>query len=124
MGNLSNEEKQEIVNTKLLNIDQLVEYAKKVLDIMDGYNIRFPVLAIVERDEGFSHPHHYYQYRRRAEWRRLECHFPANPDSPPIIDIGDRYANEWVIGYLTMDTPWEDIKQILNNLDVDPGWTD
>lgn len=127
MENLSDKEKQEFVNSKLLNVDQIAGYAKKVFSIMDGFNIRFPVLAIidVDCDDRFSYSYHSHLYSRKAEWKQINCYRSTNFDVAPVISIsGGQYATETIIGYLTMDTPWEDIKKIMDYMHVDPGFTD
>ena len=125
MENLTDKEKQEFVNSKLLNIDQIVGYAKNAFNIMDGFNIRFPVLVIIDCDEGFSYPHHDRLYRRKAEWKQINCYRYTDLDVAPTISItGGHYMNENIMGYITMDTPWEDIKKIMDYMHVDPGFTD
>lgn len=108
----------------LLDIEDIGEYGKKVSQIMGVTNITFPVLTIIDEwdysEIGKSYVNQSHMYK--AEWRQAICRYVS--EFPAII-IGDGLVrmNEAVIGFLTMDTPWEDIKKIFNELHIYPGWS-
>ena len=108
----------------LLDIEDIGEYGKKISQIMGVCYMTFPVLTIIDEcdysDIGKSYSNKSHMYK--AEWRYARCRYV---NGFPATMIGDGLArgNEIVIGFLTMDTPWEDIKKIFNELGIYPGWS-
>ena len=96
MNNLSNKQRQEIVDTKLLNFDQLKDYAKKAFETMGGFDIRFPVLAVIERIEKDDLPIGlgFRQFVRQAEWKQCICKSSVYVDQQLVIHIGDSCIGE------------------------------
>lgn len=116
MNYLSYKQKQELINTKLLNFDQLKEYAENVFKIMGNLDISFPVLVIIEKIEV---SYDYRHYIKQAIWKQCFCKSSIYIDQPPVIDITDTIIGETILGFLTIDTPWEEIKSILKDLEVE-----
>lgn len=112
-------------SVNLLSIDQLANYAENVCNIMGNYNITFPVLAIIEEQE-YGRGYDRQPHIMRAVWKQVSCHGFSDEDGRPSLVIGDGaiFMNEYTIGYLTMDTSWEDIKEVFNELGIYPCWDD
>lgn len=108
----------------LLDIEDIAEYGIKISRIMGVSYITFPVLTIIDEcdyseiGKSYDVISHIY----KAEWRYARCRYTSGL---PSMMIGDGLAkgNEIVIGYLTMDTPWEDIKKIFDELHIYAGWS-
>lgn len=120
MSNLSYKQKQELIDTKLLNIDQLEDYAKKVFETMGNFDIVFPVLVVVEKIERDDLPVGlgFKRLVRRAIWKQCICKGSVYVDQLPVIEIATISTGENILGFITMDTPWEDIKSIFEDLEV------
>lgn len=115
MNYLSAQQKQRIIDEKLLTIEQLRDYAENVFKIMGNCDIRFPVLAIIVK---YNYSDHYRCYERQAIWKQCDFKSSVYADQPPVIEIADTSLGEVTLGFLTIDTPWEEIKSILEELEV------
>lgn len=108
----------------LLDIEDIVEYGRKISQIMGVSYITFPVLTIIDECD-YSEIGNRYTNRShiyKAEWRHARYRYT---NGFPAMMIGDGLArgNEIVIGFLTMDTPWEKIKELFDELRIYPGWS-
>lgn len=115
MNCLSNQQKQKIIDEKLLTIEQLRDYAENAFKIMGNHDIRFPVLAIIVKDD---YSDHYRRHIKQAVWKQCAYKSSVYADQPPVIEIADISLDELTLGFLTIDTPWEEIKSILEDLEV------
>lgn len=116
MNYLSEQQKRKLIDEKLLTIEQLRDYAENAFKIMGNHDIRFPVLAIIVKDD---YSDHYRCHIRQAVWKQCACKSSVYADQPPVIEIADTSLGELTLGFLTIDTPWEEIKSILEDLEVE-----
>lgn len=115
MNYLSEQQKQKVIAEKLLTIDQLRDYAENAFKIMGNHDIRFPVLAITVKND---YSDHYRRHIKQAVWKQCAYKSSVYVDQPPVVEIVDMSLGELTLGFLTMDTPWEEIKSILEDLEI------
>ena len=109
----------------LMTIDDLIEYAKNVADIM-GPGVRFPTLAIIERvDPNYNNLGGYAiradVHQRSAEWKIVTCDKDGSISMCPKITNNSLYHENY-LGFIIIDTPWKDMNQILTDMHVEREW--
>lgn len=119
-SNLSYKEKQELINSKLLNIDGLALYIEKVYKAMKCDKVNFPVLALIEVHDRHDdvNPYMFRPLIRKAVWRYVKSLPSPYNDGKPSFAIGKIEFGENILGFITMDTPWEEIYEILQSLEI------
>ena len=120
VSNLSYKEKQELINSKLLNIDGLALYIEKVYKAMKCDKVNFPVLAIIETLDNHEdvNPFMFRPLIRKAVWKYVKSLTSPYNDGKPSFVIEKINFNERILGFITMDTPWEEIYEILQALEI------